>query len=607
LTRKHVWGIDIGSSAVRAVKLVRTQEGIRLADYDIRELSYLGRDDERILEAVRKALIGLAGRKSLIGERVVVSVSGSLSFQRVVKLPPCPLGKIPEMMRYEAQQQIPFSLDDVIWDYQLVSDPADVSQGRKVALFAVKREVLDPVLRFCREAMMRVVGVQLTHIALYNYLNWELHFEKPVALLDVGARYTGFAIFDTNGDLWVRPLPVAGSHLTEMVAERRRLSFVEAEQEKISALAGGGEEAVAAVMPGIRNLLAEARRSLGFFRSQAAGRDVEKVYLSGRGLSFPGALKLIGDELGVPVAEITYPQKIAYSLVGPAEVFFEDCRQLSVAFGLALQGLGETRFTTNLLPPSLQLDNVLAEKRTPVALGILVLWIAAVVSLVVVNMRLDRVSADIAVIRKAVDEIERDDAELRAVLDEIPPLALQARNLASFLHGRDAPYRAANRIVSALDSVRSAGSLLWLASLSIRDVSAEKLQEWAVSLDYPGITGVEDIITWKAGRREASPEEQKIFDRLEPCRVERWYALTLTGEAAAGKGDAKLRTVERFRDALAGEGSPLSAVSIATDWTEDTVETPSGPLPVIRFTITARLRVPPYYEPAAPGGEEVSP
>ena len=137
MTRKHVWGIDIGSSAVRAVKLVRTQEGIRLADYDIRELSYLGRDDERILEAVRKALIGLAGRKSLIGERVVVSVSGSLSFQRVVKLPPCPLGKIPEMMRYEAQQQIPFSLDDVIWDYQLVSDPADVSQGRKVALFAL--------------------------------------------------------------------------------------------------------------------------------------------------------------------------------------------------------------------------------------------------------------------------------------------------------------------------------------------------------------------------------------------------------------------------------------------------------------------------------------
>ena len=145
---KEIWGIDIGSSCLRAVKLVRIKDGIKLVDYDIRELSYKGKDEEKMLDAARKALVGLAGRKSLIGQNVFISVPGSLSFQRVVKIPPCPVGKIQELMRYEAQQQIPFDLKEVIWEYQLLSPINDVSEGRTVALFAVKKQVLKPLLKF---------------------------------------------------------------------------------------------------------------------------------------------------------------------------------------------------------------------------------------------------------------------------------------------------------------------------------------------------------------------------------------------------------------------------------------------------------------------------
>lgn len=594
MPQKHIWGIDIGSSSVRAVKLVRTQDSIKLADYDIRELSYLGREDERILEAVRKALIGLAGRKSLIGEKVFISIPGAVCFQRIVKIPPCPLSKVPELMKYEAQQQIPFKLNEVVWDYQLVSSPEDVSEGRRVVLFAVKRSVLEPILRFCKEAMMRVVGIQASHLALFNYLKWELNIDKPIGILDVGARYTEFALFDVGGgnELWVRPIPVSGSHFTEMVAERKRSSFLEAEQEKISSLILGGD-VLQQIKPAIANISGEVSRSVGFFKTQTAGREPSKIFLAGRALSFPGGISALQTSVGASVVEVNYPQKIAYSLVGAAEVFFEDCKQLNVAFGLALQGLDEVYFNTNLLPKEKQLDNILADKKVPVAIALSLLWAALLIAYFMASSRVTTAKTNLSTIKKAVEQISSDEAQYNSILEKIPAKIRLMENLSSYAAGRDVPLIVLNKINDSVAAVRADGGSIWISALDLYDDTRAKLDEWALSLNLPTVTSFDQVITWKAGTFSPTPEEQKIFDMLEPSLRPRWYTLVLAGEALAGEGAEKLKMVERLRNELAKNAPLFKDVTISTDWKE--VELVSGEKKAIaiEFSIRALIDIPP--------------
>jgi len=593
LARKSIWAIDIGSSAVRAVKLVRNKDKIRLADYDIRDLSYVGREEDKILDAIRKALIGLAGRKSLIGEKVIISVPGSLSFQRVVKIPPCPISKIPELMGYEAQQQIPFKLDEVIWDYQLISAPEDVSQGRKVALFAVKKQIVEPLLRFCSEAMMRVVGIQLTHIASLNYLSYELQPDKAIAVLNVGARYSELVIADRT-DLWLRALPFAGMHLTEAIAERSRSSFLEAEEEKKSILTADSQAVTAGVDPAIRNLVAETTRSLGFYRAQNPSSEPATLFVTGRGFSFEKGLRSLEADTRLPVFITGAPKRIEYTLVGPEDVFAEDCRQLSCAMGMALQGLGEGKYDTNLLPSDAQLDNLLADKRIPVALGVILLWAVVLWAYFLVQARLDTARFHETKFKEALMGVQDNDKKLKAVLSNIPPRILQAKNLASYTSGRTASYTAINSTLAAVAETRKSASGVWLKSISISDDTREKLNEWALSLGNATITTIEHLVIWKAKPTSTSPEDERILATLEPSRITRWLKCEITGEAIAGLGAEKLSSVEALRSSIEKMGGGFKDVKISTDWKEIAMDLPGGSVQGIDFEITFLVEIPPY-------------
>src|SRR6476659_8033136 len=128
-TPRFAWGIDIGNRALKAIKLVRDGDGIRVDDFDVIEhetvLSNSGDNRETY---ITNALNNFAQRHPMKGGAVSVGVSGQASFARFIKLPPVEPKKIPEIVRFEAIQQIPFPLDDVEWSYQLFkqNDSPDV-------------------------------------------------------------------------------------------------------------------------------------------------------------------------------------------------------------------------------------------------------------------------------------------------------------------------------------------------------------------------------------------------------------------------------------------------------------------------------------------------
>ena len=121
---RFAWGIDIGNRALKAVKLVRDGDQLRVDDFEVIEhetvLSNSGDNKEALIQA---ALANFLQRHPIKGGVVAVGVSGQSSFARFIKLPPVEEKKIPEIVRFEAIQQIPFPLDDVEWSYQLFRSP----------------------------------------------------------------------------------------------------------------------------------------------------------------------------------------------------------------------------------------------------------------------------------------------------------------------------------------------------------------------------------------------------------------------------------------------------------------------------------------------------
>src|SRR3954471_1911051 len=141
------WGIDVGNRALKAIKLVREGDALRVDDFEVIEhetvLSNSGDNREAL---INNALNNFVQRHPMKGGAVAIGVSGQSSFARFIKLPPVEKKKIPEIVRFEAIQQIPFPLDDVEWSYQLFEDPN--TPDVEVGIFAMRKDLVNRQIAF---------------------------------------------------------------------------------------------------------------------------------------------------------------------------------------------------------------------------------------------------------------------------------------------------------------------------------------------------------------------------------------------------------------------------------------------------------------------------
>src|SRR5215472_9287685 len=166
-TPRFAWGIDVGNRALKAIRLSPGPEGLVIDDFDVVEheqvLSNAGDNKETLIQS---ALANFVQRHDMRGGVVAVGVSGQSSFARFIKLPPVEKKKIPEIVRFEAVQQIPFPLDEVEWAYQLFQNPD--SPEVEVGIFAMRKELINQQIQYFTELDMNVQVVQMNPLAVYN-------------------------------------------------------------------------------------------------------------------------------------------------------------------------------------------------------------------------------------------------------------------------------------------------------------------------------------------------------------------------------------------------------------------------------------------------------
>ncbi|MEP0846511.1 MAG: type IV pilus assembly protein PilM [Phycisphaerae bacterium] len=354
-----VWGIEIGQCALKAVKLRVGVEGkVELVAFDvIPHAKILSQPDAEPEELMRAALEKFASRNDWQGDKFVIGVPGHQTFARFCKLPPVDEKKIPDIVRFEASQQIPFNMDDVVWDYQVFRAPdmPDVEVG----IFAMRKELirkhLDRLAAFGITPMM----IQTIPTALYNFARYEgLGGDKDGAatvIVDVGTQHTDLVIVEKHS-AWTRNIPLGGNHFTEALVKAFKLSFAKAEALKCTAATSKyARQVFQAMRPVFADLVAEIQRSLGFYAQTHREVELSNVIACGNAFRLPGLQKYLENNITVEggVQKLDAFKQIAPSATANAPQFTEMTPGLGPAYGLALQGLGLGTITSNLLPPEL--------------------------------------------------------------------------------------------------------------------------------------------------------------------------------------------------------------------------------------------------------------
>lgn len=349
--KNDCWGIEVGSHAIKAIRLVRNGDKVTVADFDVLPFKQiLTTPDLNVDEAIQLNLDQFLSKRSVSRSSIVVSVPGNAAFAKFAKLPPVEPKRIPDIVKFEAVQQIPFPIDQVEWDYQVFSKPD--SPDVEVGIFAITRERVNQFLGNFRAVGLEVDAVTPSPLAVYNAMTYDMELDDNspgVVFMDIGTSSTDVIIVE-EGNLWLRTLPKGGNNFTEALVRAFKLSYNKAEKFKREAATSKyTRQIITAMRPVFADLVQEMQRSLGFY--QSLNRDANLTKLIGVGSTFklPGIQKFLKQQLQIEVAKPEGFNRLEVDNKIASE-FSENALSMVTAYGLALQGLGLAKVDANIMP-----------------------------------------------------------------------------------------------------------------------------------------------------------------------------------------------------------------------------------------------------------------
>ncbi len=392
-----IWAVDLGNTSLKALHLVAVGDVVQVIGFDHiphgKILSSSGVNAAERDELIAITLRQFVQRNDVSYDPLIVSVPSQNSFARFVTLPPVEQKRLPEIVKFEAAQQIPFDMSEVQWDYQMMTEPDAPEQ--KVGIFAIKNEIVEAEMEHFEREDLLVSYVQMAPMALYNYLL----FDRPelarsdnraTVIVNVGADSTDLVVC-TNSGVWQRCILMGGNAFTQAIAETFRLSPEKAEKLKRTApVSRYARQIFQAMRPVFTDWAAEVQRSLGFYTSSNPDVKLTRVIAMGGGTKLRGLLKYLGQTLQIPVEKPEVFKKAAIAQGLSSAKFHENVADFGVVYGLGLQGLGMARIESNLLPTSVARSMAWANK-TKYFIGAAVM-VAIACLLCFARVGLDRVS-----------------------------------------------------------------------------------------------------------------------------------------------------------------------------------------------------------------------
>lgn len=386
----RILSLNLGTQTVGLAEFKTGQNGgLVLSAYQTRELLADPAADATRLAQAKLLVQEVVEAMGLKGQKVNYAISAQSVFTRFVKLPSVGEEQVDQIVTFEAQQNVPYPIDEVVWDYQLV-DSGDSSQV-EVVIVAVKSDLLDEINDAVENSTLQTSVVDVAPMALYNAFRYNYSDVGGGCslIIDIGSRTTNLIFIEPN-KIFSRSIPNGGTQITTAIAKEFQEPFAAAEERKkrdgFVSLGGAYAEPddpdVARCSKMVRNAMtrlhAEIARSISFYRSQQGGSAPQRVYLSGGSASLPYMREFFHEKLQLPVEYFNPLRNVTVSSSFNVEELGRQAHTLGELVGLALRGTSNCPMELSLRPAGVVKRQELAKRRPFLILtGICILAILA--------------------------------------------------------------------------------------------------------------------------------------------------------------------------------------------------------------------------------------
>jgi len=363
LNAKNFLTVDFGAGCLKIAEFEVDDMGVlRLLQFGIKPLGAEGAQDAKREAVVLKAIQEVIAERGLKAKFVNVSAPGFHVFSKFVKLPPVDSAKVTQIIQYEAQQNVPFPLAEVVWDYQILG--ALPSGELEVLLVAIKADVVEGLFRATDSAGLTLSITDVSPAALCNAFRYNYgDLEDCTMLLDIGAKTSNLLFFE-KGKVYARSINLGANSITQDFGNESKLPFPKAEQIKIDegfvSLGGAYEEPEnphqAAISKIARQFMTrlhiQVNQTLQFYRGQQGGSAPQRLFLAGGASIMPYTAQFFAEKLNVPVEYFNPFRNVQIDPAVNLEELARVAHSMGEVVGLGLRNLANCPVELNLMPES---------------------------------------------------------------------------------------------------------------------------------------------------------------------------------------------------------------------------------------------------------------
>lgn len=531
--KKQIAVLNLGSQRLGGAIFGQAGGDLVLKKFEFVELTGDPTVDVSRLPQLKAGIEELAEKLSLAKKDAWYAVAGHTVFTRFVKLPPVQGDKMDQIVEFEARQNVPFPIDEVIWDYEVVGEPLGETE---VVLVAMKADSLNEINEQVTAAGLRTAGVDLAPLALYNAFKYNYpDVSEPVVLIDLGARSTN-VVFIEQDRYFTRNILVGGATITAAVGKEFNLGFSDAEAQKVThgfiALGGAVEvhpdPEVAALSKVMRNAMTrlhgEVMRTINYYRSQQQGSAPQRAFLCGGGASAGYAVEFFQEKLKIPVEIFDGLRGVQKDRGVDADIAAAEAPAFGELTGLALRHFGSCPCEVELVPDDLAASRDAARRAPAIVMAGLCLLATLGATLAYFK------KAD-AVVQAKVDGMESEQRSLRGIADELRQLDEKLDSLRGQSSQIESAVNTRSYWVRLLQELNSKfeNDLIWLTLIepvsngkSLTPAFGSKTEE-IVTTEQAASTESAHELHLQGLYRQNDAGQQVVYDYVRALAASEWF------------------------------------------------------------------------------------
>ena len=349
-SKENLLGLDIGSGSIKILQLKETKGNLKAERFGVKALPAEMIVDGAIMDGlgVVTAIKELVGEQKLKNKNVALSISGTSVIVKKITLPLMPEEELEKQIKFEAEQYIPFDINDVYLDFHILTQEGQLPEGQtemEVLLVATKKDKLNDYANAVREAGLAPKVVDVDAFAIENMYcaNYDVTPAELTALVNIGASVMNINILKGGTSVFTRDITIGGNRYTERIQQDLGLSYEDADAAKKGKFPGANTAALGEAITAVdMEMATEIGRSFDYFRTTSPDDDIARIVLCGGCAKIKSLPARISEQVGIATTVADPFSKIDVTgLKMDSEELAEMAPDAAVVVGLALRREGD--------------------------------------------------------------------------------------------------------------------------------------------------------------------------------------------------------------------------------------------------------------------------